>query len=113
MSIAIRAHFDGKVFVPDEPVDLPVGKVAEIRVESGDQPEGLPGISITDPPGGPATAQGLLLSGIIGLWADRDDIGDSTEFVRRLRRQAEQRTDMTPLHEHVAPRKRRKSGGSP
>ena len=24
MSVVIRAHFDGKVIVPDEPVDLPV-----------------------------------------------------------------------------------------
>ncbi len=28
----IRAHFDGKVFVPDEPVDLPVGETVEIPV---------------------------------------------------------------------------------
>jgi len=28
----IRAHFDGKVFVPDEPVDLPVGERVEIPV---------------------------------------------------------------------------------
>jgi len=26
MSIVIRAHFDGKVIVPDEPVDLPVNE---------------------------------------------------------------------------------------
>lgn len=26
MAIVIRAHFDGKTIVPDEPVDLPVGK---------------------------------------------------------------------------------------
>jgi hypothetical protein len=25
MTVAVRARFDGKVFVPDEPVDLPVG----------------------------------------------------------------------------------------
>ena len=28
----IRAHFDGKVFVPDEPVDLPVGEAVEVSV---------------------------------------------------------------------------------
>ncbi len=28
----IRAHFDGKVFVPDEPVDLPVGQHVNIPV---------------------------------------------------------------------------------
>lgn len=32
MSIVIRAHFDGKVIVPDEPLDLPAGPVeAELR----------------------------------------------------------------------------------
>jgi hypothetical protein len=32
MSIVIRAHFDGKVIVPDEPVDIPIGPLeAELR----------------------------------------------------------------------------------
>lgn len=31
MSMMIRAHFDGKVIVPDEPVDLPVDQ--PLRVE--------------------------------------------------------------------------------
>lgn len=29
--------------------------------------------------------------GLIGIWADRDDIGDSAEYARALRRQAETR----------------------
>jgi len=35
MSIRVRAHFDGKVIVPDEPVDLPVGQEleAELHIE--------------------------------------------------------------------------------
>ena len=35
MSITIKAHFDGKVIVPDEPVDLPVDQSfeAELHVE--------------------------------------------------------------------------------
>jgi hypothetical protein len=37
------------------------------------------------------TAGDLLQSGLVGLWADRDDIGDSIEFARRLRREAETR----------------------
>jgi len=28
----------------------------------------------------------LLDSGLVGMWADRDDIGDSTEFARTLGR---------------------------
>jgi hypothetical protein len=39
------------------------------------------------------TAGDLLESGLVGLWANRDDIGDSREFARRLRRQAENRRE--------------------
>ncbi len=35
----IRAHFDGKVFVPDEPVDLPIGKRVEIPVRADQRTE--------------------------------------------------------------------------
>ena len=37
------------------------------------------------------TAQGLLESGLVGLWADRDDIGNNLEYARQLRREAEHR----------------------
>jgi len=37
------------------------------------------------------TARELLQSDLVGLWADREDIGDSLEFARRLRRKAERR----------------------
>ena len=37
------------------------------------------------------TARALLQSEVVGMWADRDDIGDSMEFARRLRRDAEHR----------------------
>lgn len=30
-------------------------------------------------------------TGAIGMWADRDDIGDSSEFARKLRKSAETR----------------------
>ncbi len=39
----------------------------------------------------PYTARDLLNSGLVGLWKDRDDIGDTLEFARKLRRQAETR----------------------
>jgi hypothetical protein len=29
----IKAHFDGKAFVPDEPVDLPANQAVVLRVE--------------------------------------------------------------------------------
>jgi hypothetical protein len=37
------------------------------------------------------TCEDLLESGLVGLWADRDDIADSTEFSKRLREQMEHR----------------------
>jgi hypothetical protein len=36
------------------------------------------------------TARDLLGSGWVGIWADREDIGDSLTFARQLRRQAQQ-----------------------
>lgn len=37
------------------------------------------------------TMQDLLDSGLVGLWKDRTDIGDSAEFARRLREEAQHR----------------------
>lgn len=36
----------------------------------------------------------LRRSGLIGLWQDRDDVGDSAIYARRLREQAQQRGDI-------------------
>ena len=41
------------------------------------------------------TARDLLRSELVGLWADRDDIGDSLSFARQLRQQAEHRRRTT------------------
>ena len=38
------------------------------------------------------TGKDLAGSDLIGIWADRTDIGDSREYARRLRQQAEHRT---------------------
>jgi hypothetical protein len=40
----------------------------------------------------PLTASDLLESGLVGIWADRSDIGDRQEFARRLREQAQTRS---------------------
>jgi hypothetical protein len=32
MRLVIQAHFDGKVIVPDEPVDLPVNEPSEVEL---------------------------------------------------------------------------------
>lgn len=75
--MTIKAHFDGKVFVPDEPVDLPVGTQAIIEQNA--------------PVRNYITARELLDSGIIGIWGARQDIGDSVEFARQLRDRAQRR----------------------
>ena len=74
----IRAHFDGRMFVPDEPVDLPVNQPLKLHVES-------------EVRGATGTAVDLAESGLFGIWADRTDIGDSVEYARQLRRQDETR----------------------
>ena len=54
-----------------------------------------------DPSGQPVfTGADMLKSGIVGMWADRDDIEDPIEFARGLRRQAEnrQRANDAPGH---------------
>lgn len=39
----------------------------------------------------PLLASDLLQSGLIGIWATRNDIGDSRGFARRLREEAQTR----------------------
>jgi 2-hydroxychromene-2-carboxylate isomerase len=39
------------------------------------------------------TAGDFLKSSLIGMWADREDIGDSSEFARSLRERAQRRED--------------------
>ncbi|MFO0851906.1 MAG: antitoxin family protein [Gemmataceae bacterium] len=38
MSQTIAAHFDGKVLIPAEPLDLPVGRRLRVKVEVDDAP---------------------------------------------------------------------------
>jgi len=45
MMIAIRGHFDGKVIVPNEPVDLPRGKELLFRVDNSSDTAAPAGVS--------------------------------------------------------------------
>lgn len=71
---------DGEIHL----VNLPVkrGQVIELsmRVAPDQMPEttGL-------------TAERLLASGLIGLWQEREGLGDSVEYARQLRERAQQR----------------------
>lgn len=40
MGISIRMHFDGKVFIPDEPVDVPINEPLDFELKG--VPETLP-----------------------------------------------------------------------
>jgi hypothetical protein len=49
--------------------------------------------STTPQPHARLTVGQLRRSGLIGLWEDRDDIGDSSVYARKLREQAQERGD--------------------
>ena len=38
LPVTIRAHFDGKVIVPDEPVDWPVGRSIRVSIDLQEEP---------------------------------------------------------------------------
>jgi hypothetical protein len=77
--IEIKAHFDGKVLVPDEPVDLPQGRQLTLQVIEEATTTGMTGAELAG-------------SDLVGIWKDRTDIGDSLEFARKLREQAQRRS---------------------
>jgi len=78
--MTIKAHFDGKVFVPDEPLDLAKDQKVElvVRLIAQDSKRHMTGREF-------ATGEW------VGMWADRTDIIDSTEYVKELRRRIERR----------------------
>lgn len=63
---------------------LPCKKGQSVEMTLRIEPSGTPGRS-------PLTARKLLHSGLIGLWKDREDIQDSTEYARQLRERAQKR----------------------
>jgi hypothetical protein len=69
-------------------LDLPVGqaeadKEVQVTVETAAPEAGAKSATMS--------AADLLSSGLIGIWADRTDIGDSRAYARRLREQAQTR----------------------
>ncbi len=72
---------NGQIHFEDDP-QLPEGSQV-IVVVMGEQQE-IPAKKVM-------TGADILESGLIGIWADREDITDSAEFVEALRRKAERR----------------------
>lgn len=77
MSLRVRAHFDGKTIVPNEPLDLPKNQELEVEVRviarAGRRSKArrLAG-RVTSMP-------------FFGMWADREDMKDSAAWVRKER----------------------------
>jgi hypothetical protein len=78
-----RAHYDGRVLVPDEPVGLPRDRSLLVRVDES--------TGATDASKPPMTAGDLLNSPLVGLWADRGDSPDGLTLAQQLRAQAQNR----------------------
>ena len=74
----IHAIYENGVFRPLEPVGLPEQTPVEFEPRLLNDKRTL-------------LASELLRSGLVGIWAERVDIGDSREFARRLREQAQNR----------------------
>lgn len=77
--MTIKTRYDGKVLVPDEPLDL--AKDQEVLIEV--QP--LPALEKN------GTAAEFARSEIIGMWADREEMRDSVAWVNEQRRRMDRR----------------------
>ena len=72
-AMTIAAKYEGGVFKPLEEVTIKEGTVVEVRLPS-----------LTDRL--KAKSPSVRDFAFYGLWKDRDDIGDSVEYVNNLRR---------------------------
>ena len=77
MSFKVRAHFDGKAFVPNEPLEFPKDQELEIEIHVVTGPRRKR--SSKRPVGRITTLP------FFGIWADREDMKDSATWVRKER----------------------------
>jgi hypothetical protein len=68
---------DGEVHVANVPVKR--GRHVEVTIRIASVEEAVSSL----------TAEQLLASDVVGMWKDRTDIGDSVDFARQLRAQAQ------------------------
>jgi hypothetical protein len=90
MSVIIRAHFDGRAIIPDSQLDLPPDQPMEVEVRLI-SPTGKTAAS-------PKTASGkhdITSLPFFGMWADRKDMADSRQWVRKEREQWKSRVSGT------------------
>lgn len=81
MSVIIRAHFDGKTIVPDAKVDLPAGQPLEVELRLVASDENKAAADRTHP----ASSICVTKLPFFGMWADREDMADSGQWVRKER----------------------------
>ena len=81
MSMIIRAHFDGKTIVPDSALDLPADQAMEVEVRLI-PPAKEAAVTPTAPNDGKPDITALPF---FGMWADREDMADSSQWVRKER----------------------------
>lgn len=67
----------------------------ETRAESAPEDDMVNDEMVESPSSSPdkkvLTGRALLESGLVGLWKDRTDIGDTLEYARKLRKRANKR----------------------
>ena len=78
--MTIKARYDGKVLVPDEPLDLAKDQEVLIEVQT-----------ILSEGEKKGTGAELARSPIVGMWADREEMRDSVAWVNEQRRRMERR----------------------
>jgi len=66
MTTKLRVHFDGRVLVPEEPVDLPVGQSVEIRV----------GLATRESGGALGTPSAVLAAAIFEPHVSSEDVSE-------------------------------------
>jgi hypothetical protein len=66
MTTKLRVHFDGRVLVPEEPVDLPIGESVEIQV----------GVATHESDGLPGTPSAVLAAALSEPHVSGDDVAE-------------------------------------
>ena len=72
---------NGEIQFEQQPENLPEGAKVVVTIVNEQDEETIKGISAAE----------ILNSGLVGVWADRDDIEDSVKFAEEIRRRAERR----------------------
>ena len=90
MSVIIKAHFDGKTIVPDSQVDIPANQPLEVEVRL--LPKKTSHTTMTKTANKKLDITSLPF---FGMWSDREDMENSTEWVQKERENWKNRNTST------------------